>query len=102
MKRLQVGLCLALHRNKAHRWAKRCLCNRLGVAVVILLRLDVRAHILRRHQSDLVPLGRELTRQMMRSAARFHCHHATRRLASKLNYGWPLQATAHQDPPAIV
>src|SRR5205085_5568517 len=102
MKRLQVGLCLALQRDKTHRWTKRCLCNRLGVAVVVLLCLDVRANILRRHQSDLVALRRELTPQMMRAAARFHCHYATRRLASKSNHRWPLQTTPHQDPPAIV
>jgi hypothetical protein len=102
MKRLEVGLDLALHLNKTHRWPQRCLRDRLGVAVVVLLGLDVRADIFRRHQPDLVSLRCELLPQVMRTATRFHRHHATRGSASKLNQPPPLQPAPHQHPPIVV
>ena len=56
MQALHVELFLALQFNKPHCRPGRGLRNRLGVPVVIPLRLNVTAHILRRHQAHFVPL----------------------------------------------
>jgi hypothetical protein len=54
VQRLQIELAFALQFNKAHGRSRRCFCNRFGIAVIVLLRLNVGTHILGRHQSDLV------------------------------------------------
>ncbi len=53
MQRLNVKLLLAF--NEAHDGAGRSFSDSLGIAMVVLLGLDVRAHILRRQQPNLVP-----------------------------------------------
>ena len=52
----------------------------LGISMVILLCLDVRPHILRRHQPHCVTLRRENSSKMMGPAAGFHCDDAGRQL----------------------
>ena len=43
-----------------------------GIPVVILLRFDVRPHILGRHQLDRVPLRQEQAPKIVCAAARLH------------------------------
>ena len=57
MKRLHVELVLALQFDKAHRRARRRLRDPLGVAIVVLLRLDVGSDIFRRHQPHVVAVA---------------------------------------------
>jgi hypothetical protein len=83
---LHVELRLALERHKPHRRSGRSLSNRFGVAVVVLLRFDVGAHILGRHQPDLVTVLAKQTAKMMRTAARFHRHHAASYPCGKLDH----------------
>src|SRR5262249_4328470 len=43
-----------LDRHKAHRRAPNRLADRFGIGGIVLVALDVRLHVLRRHQSHLV------------------------------------------------
>ena len=56
MKGLHIELVLALQFDKAHRWSRRRLRDPLGVAIVVLLPLDVGSNIFRRHQPNEVSL----------------------------------------------
>src|ERR1700691_3674507 len=65
MKCLHVELVLALQFDKAHRRPGRRLRDPLGVAIVVLLRLDVGPDIFGRHQADIVAVGGEHAAEMM-------------------------------------
>ena len=78
VKALHVELRLALELDKPHRRPGRRLGDRLRIAVVVLLRLDVGPHVLRRHQPDLVALVAQPAAEVMRPATGLHCHHAVR------------------------
>src|SRR5271154_6907309 len=80
MKRLHVELVLALQFDKAHRWSRRRLRDPLGVAIVVLLRLDVGSNIFRRHQPDVVAVAGEDMANVMGAAARLHPDNAGRQL----------------------
>ena len=77
---LHVELRIGFERHEPHRWAGCRVGDGFGVTVVILLRLDVRAHVFRRHQSDPVPLHHEGLANVVRTAARLRCHDAPRQL----------------------
>jgi hypothetical protein len=62
---LHVELILALQFDKSHRWSRRRLRDPLGVAIVVLLRLDVGSDIFRRHQPDVVAVPGENTAEVM-------------------------------------
>src|SRR6202000_776293 len=51
-------LFLALDRHELHRWPAHRLAQRLGVAAIVLVALDVGLDVLRRHQLHLVTLLR--------------------------------------------
>src|SRR5215472_5394742 len=53
---LHVELFLGLELDKAHRRPRRGLSDGFRIALIVLLRLDVGANILGRHQSNLVTL----------------------------------------------
>jgi hypothetical protein len=97
VQRLQVELRLALQFHEAHRRPGRRLGDRLRVPVVVFLRLHVGPDILRRHQPHLVPLAVENAAEMMRAAARFHRHHATRKPGRKPDQRLMPHATAQHD-----
>jgi hypothetical protein len=80
MKRLHVELVLALQFDKAHRWSRRRLRDPLGVAIVVLLRLDLGSNIFRRHQPDVVAVAGEDTAKVMGAAARLHPDNTGRQL----------------------
>jgi hypothetical protein len=78
MQRLQVELLGALGRHELHRRALHRFSNRLGVAIVVLFTLAIRAYVFRRHQSGIVAKRLKLATQMMRPSARLHADEARR------------------------
>src|SRR5450756_2646290 len=58
-------------RDEPHGWAPDRLTDRLGVGGIVLVALDVSLHVLRRHQTNLVPELRQLTRPIVRRGAGF-------------------------------
>ena len=55
----QVELFLAFQFDKPHRRTSGRFGDSLSVAIVILLRLDIRADIFRRHQPDIMTVSGE-------------------------------------------
>ena len=72
MERLHVELVLALQVDEAHRRSGRRFGDPFGVAIVVLLRLDVGSDIFGRHQPDVVAMSGEHTAEMMGAAAGLH------------------------------
>jgi hypothetical protein len=62
-------LLLRLYCNKAHGRSRHCLADRLRIRRIVLVPLDLRLHISGRHQPDVVPKLRNLTRPVMRGGA---------------------------------
>jgi hypothetical protein len=54
------------------------LSNRLGVAIVVLFTLAIRAYVFRRHQSGIVAKRLKLATEVMRPSARLHADEARR------------------------
>src|SRR3546814_10908235 len=75
---LQVEPILALQLDEAHGRPRSRLGDPRRIVIIVLLCTDVGADILRRHQSDLMPLRSEETADVMRSAARLHSNRASR------------------------
>ena len=65
-------LRFALDRDEPHRRPGHRLADRRGVGRIVLVPLAVGLDVLGRHQPDLVPEGRELTRPVVRRGARLH------------------------------
>ena len=80
MQDLRVELRLALQLDEAHGRPRRGLRDRLGIPLVVLLRLDVGLHVLGRHQPHLVTLLAQDAAEVMSAAAGLHRHHAGRQL----------------------
>src|SRR5207249_5869412 len=73
--------CLLLRRldwHKAHPRALNRLANRFGIGGVVLVALDVRLHVLRRHQSHLVAKRAQLPRPVVRRRARLQANQTGR------------------------
>src|SRR5271165_6427497 len=94
MQGLHVELVLALQFDKAHRRPGHRLCDPLGVAIVVLLRLDVGPDIFGRHQPDVVAVGGEHAAEMMSPAAGLHPDNARRKLLRQSNQRLRLITTA--------
>src|SRR5512134_832347 len=75
-----------------------CLC----VAVIVLVRLDVGAHVLGRHQPHLVSVRDEDPPEMMRTAAGFHRDDAAGMLANESDDAGTARALAEHDTSARV
>src|SRR5215469_8304784 len=72
-----AGLLLSrLRRHKTHRRPRNRLANRFGIRGVILVALDVRLHILRRHQPHLIAKRTQLPRPVVRRRTCFQANHA--------------------------
>ena len=75
----QLTLLLGrLDRYEPHGWTPHRLADRLGVGGIVLVALDVGLHILRRHQTNLMPELRQLARPIMRRGASLHADQARR------------------------
>jgi len=94
------GLLLpALDRHEAHRRAGDRLADRLGVGGVVLVPLDVRLRVARRHQPHGVAERRQLARPVMGRAGRLDADQAGRQAREE---GWnisPAEAPSHRDRP---
>src|SRR5262245_42584300 len=67
-----------LDRHKAHRRAPNRLADRFGIGGIVLVALDVRLHVLRRHQSYLVAKRAQLPRPVVRRRARLQANQTGR------------------------
>src|SRR3954466_10837291 len=99
---LHVELRLALQLDKSHGRSRGRLGDRLGVAVVVLLCLDVGANTLGRHQPNLVPLAAQDAAEVVSAAAGLHRHDARRQAGRELDHALPAQAPAHDNAPSVV
>src|SRR5271165_7105892 len=97
MQGLHVELVLALQFDKAHRRPGHRLCDPLGVAIVVLLRLDVGPDIFGRHQPNVVAVGGEHAAEMMSPAAGLHPDNARRKLLRQSNQRLPPYLATHHN-----
>jgi hypothetical protein len=88
---------LALQFGKAHRRSRRCFRDSLGVAIVVLLRLDIRADIFGRHQPNIVAVSGEHATEMMGAATGLHSDNARRELLRQGDQRLPSHFTPHDD-----
>ncbi len=80
MQGLHVELVLALQFDKPHRRTRRRFRDPLGVAIVVLLGLDVGPNIFRRHQPHVMTVRGKRAAKMMSPAAGLHPDNARRML----------------------
>jgi hypothetical protein len=94
---LRVELRLALELDEAHRRPRRGFGDRLGIPLVVLLRLHVGLHVLGWHQPHLVTLLAQDTAEVVGAAAGFHCHYAGRQRSGKTDDALPSEAPPQDD-----
>jgi hypothetical protein len=97
VERLHIELVLALQLDKTHRRPRRGFRDPLGVAIIVLLRLDIGPHIFGGHQSDGVTMSGEQPAKVMRAAAGLHSDDARRKLLRQPNQGLSSCLTPHHD-----
>ena len=93
MKRLHIELVLALQFDEPHRRPRRRFRDPLGVAIVVLLRLDIGPDIFGRHQPQVVVVSGKHAAEMVSSAASLHRHDARRKLRRQHEQGLALRPT---------
>jgi len=99
---LHVELLVALQIDKAHSWAGRGFRYRLGIPIVVLLRLHVRTNIFGRHQPYIVAMLTKLTAKMMGAATGFHRHQTGRHSRRQLQHAVPTHPAPQQHFPCLV
>ncbi len=67
MQSQQVHLLRRLDRHEVHGWPLHGFRNRLGIAVIVLMPLEERLHVLRRDQTNILSKRGELAGDVMRS-----------------------------------
>ena len=82
---------------KSHRRPRRASAIPLGVAIVVLLRLDVGPDIFRRHQPNIVAVSGEHATEMMGAAAGLHPDNAWSKLLRQSNQRLASYRTSHND-----
>ena len=97
MQGLHFELVLALQFDKSHRRPGHRLRDPLGVAIVVLLRLDVGPDIFGRHQTDIMAVSGEHTAEMMSAAAGLHPDNAGRKLLRQSNQRLPPYLATHHN-----
>ena len=97
MQDLRVELCLALQLDEAHRRPRRGFGDRLGIPLVVLLRLHVGLHVLGRHQPHIMTLLTQDTAEMVGAAAGFLRHHAGRQRSGEPDDAFPREAPPQDD-----
>ena len=75
---LEIELLDRLRRHKAHPWALHRFGNRFGVVEVVLLPLEIRLHVLGRHQPGVMTERLELPAQMVRANTSLHADQTQR------------------------
>src|SRR5262245_63541770 len=76
MQSQQVHLLRRLDRHEVHGRPLHGFCNRLGIAVVVLVPLEEWLHVLRRDQTNIVSKRGQLAADVMSSRAGFHADQA--------------------------
>lgn len=99
---MHFELRVGLERHETHRWACGRLGDCFGVAVVVLLRLDVWAHVFWRPQSNRVSLLDEGAAHVVRTAARLHRYDTSRQLRAEGEHRLAPHAFAHHHWPARI
>src|SRR3954462_10796063 len=99
----QRGLLLdTLHRNKSHGRTADGLADRLRVAAVVFVALQIRLHICRRHQSHVMAITADHPRPVVRGTTGLNSHGAWRKLrAELLHRAAPKLATQHNGSRSI-
>src|SRR5262249_50367334 len=87
----------AFGRNEPYVRPGHCLADCLGVSRIVLLSLDVRLHVGRRHQPHGVAERLELTRPVMRGSAGLDPNEAWLQSLEKRQHVAPLQLPADND-----
>ena len=106
VKGLDIELLLRLQFDKPHRRARCCFCDRLGITIIVLLRLNVRANIFWWHKLGRVALSDQLSPEIMSAATSLHCDDAGRQFFDEArNRSWshpppqyhtPIRVQSHQ------
>ncbi len=94
VQRLNIELLLTLEVDDSHCWTRRGFRDALRIPVVVLLRFNIGANILGRHQSHFMSSSFEKSPQVVSAAACFHSNDACRHLAYKLNERLPPHRSA--------
>ena len=81
---LQLELLAALERDEAHGRPLHGLGDRFGIAIVVLVALQERLHVLRRDQADLMAEGGEAPADMVRAGASLQADQAGRQIGQAL------------------
>lgn len=97
VQRLHIELLLGLQLHKPHRRASCRFRDRLGIAIIVLLRLDVRTDILRRHQPHRMALSCQRPAHVMSAAASLHRHDASRQARRIGDDGLAPHPPSHND-----
>jgi hypothetical protein len=97
VQRLHVQLFGALQLHKAHGWACSSFGNRFRISLIILLCLDIRPDVFRRHQPHFVPLIAQYATKVVRTTARFHRHHAWREPGGQFDHIVPVHPPTDDD-----
>src|ERR1700747_810434 len=74
-----------LDRHKSHRRAPNSLANRFRIGGIVLVALEVRLHVLRRHKPPLMAQRTKLARPVMRRRTRFQPDHTAWNAAEERN-----------------
>src|SRR5215510_14363714 len=97
MERLDILLVDVLDRHKAHGRTRHRFRDRLGIAAVVFIRLDVRLDELRCHELHLVAIRPEASRPVMRAPTGFYADAYRRQLRYKGHQVMTRQALAKYD-----
>src|SRR5437868_9787268 len=99
----QRGLLLdTLHHNESHGRTADRLADRLRVAAVVLVALQIRLHIRRRHQSHVMAITADHPRPVVRGTTSLNSHGAWRKLREELLHrATPKLATQHNSSRSI-
>lgn len=102
MQDLRIQLCFALELDKAHCGSGGGLSNRLCVALVVLLCLDVGLDVFGGHQPYLMSLLAHHSSEMVSTAAGLHGDDARRQPCGKAHDTVSCETTAQDDPTRLI
>jgi hypothetical protein len=80
MQRQQITLLRSLDGDEVHGWPLHSLCDRLGIAIVVLVALEERLDVLRWDEANIMPECSDLPSDVMRPAAGFQADKAARHI----------------------
>jgi hypothetical protein len=102
MQRLKIELLRALDRHKSHGRSLHCLCNGLGVAIVVLLPFAEGLYVLSWDQPNVMTKGRESTTNVVCTGAGFDPHETWLEVSHVPLQSPPRQLLAHDHFPTRI